>query len=148
MNSKPITSVAIKEVIWIQRLHQDVEEDVQKPTAIHINNQSAIWLIKNSQFHCRTKHIDFVYPFIREKYESGIILPTFVNRKEREADILTKALLSTKFEKLRKLWDIMTLPTFYFKNVQKVGVLKDCFITFCEYLHKVYLLVIEIAVVC
>lgn len=36
-----------------------------------MDNLSAIRLIKNPEFHKRSKHIDIRYHFVKEKYEAG-----------------------------------------------------------------------------
>lgn len=90
---------AAKEAIWLQELLQDIGEQIVKPTPIYIDNQSAIKLIHNPEHHSRTKHIDIKYHFVREKYEEGIIVPLFVDTNNQEADLLTKPLTSSKFNR-------------------------------------------------
>ncbi len=70
---------------------------------MHIDNQSAIKLIKNPVYHKRTKHIDVKYHFIREKYQDKTVNIEYVNSNEQLADIFTKALPRDKFEKFRTL---------------------------------------------
>lgn len=96
-------SQATKEVIWLQELLNDIGEKVNKPTILHIDNQSAIRLIRNPEYHNRTKHIDIRYHFVREKYEEGIITPTYISTTDQEADILTKALPKGNFERIHDL---------------------------------------------
>lgn len=59
---------AVKELIWLKRLRNALvgRDDVVE---LNIDNQSAIRLIKNPEFHKRTKHIDVCYHFIREKFK-------------------------------------------------------------------------------
>lgn len=68
-----------------------------------MDNQSAIRLIKNPEFHKRTKHIDVRYHFIREKYEENVFRLNYVSSDEQLADIFTKALPKSRFELLRQL---------------------------------------------
>lgn len=53
---------------------------------------SAIKLIKNPEFHQRSKHIDVRYHFIQDKYKENEFLLEHVISKEQQADLLTKAL--------------------------------------------------------
>ncbi|XP_046750287.1 secreted RxLR effector protein 161-like [Diprion similis] len=51
-------SLAGKEATWLRVLLRDIEYQCENPTVIHVDNQSAIRLAKNPEFHQRTKHID------------------------------------------------------------------------------------------
>jgi hypothetical protein len=66
-----------------------------------VDNQGAIRLIKNPEFHKRTKHIDVQYHYVRDRYEAGLIMPEYVSTKSQLADLFTKALLADQFKSLR-----------------------------------------------
>lgn len=74
-----------------------------------VDNKSSIDLAKNAVFHERSKHIHVRYHFIREYVERGDIILKYVNSYEQKADILTKALVTDKFEKMRDLLGIKNL---------------------------------------
>lgn len=93
-------SEATKDIIWIQRFLETLKIK-SSPALIWGDNQAAIKLVKNPEFHKRTKHIDVKYHFIREAYKKNIIEVQYIDTKEQEADILTKPLTRTKFEILR-----------------------------------------------
>lgn len=65
-----------------------------------MDNMSAITLSKNPVLHNCSKHIDMKFHHIRECADCGAVRLEFVSTKEQLADILTKALRSTKFLKL------------------------------------------------
>lgn len=67
-----------------------------------VDNTSAVKLIKNPEFHQRSKHIDVRYHFLRDLYNRGEIDITYVTSEEQLADICTKALPKPRFECLRK----------------------------------------------
>lgn len=67
-----------------------------------MDNQSAIRLIKNPEFHKRTKHIDVRYHYIREKFEEQLFQVEFVSTVDQSADIFTKALPKERFQFIRK----------------------------------------------
>ncbi|KAG5895509.1 hypothetical protein JTB14_009220 [Gonioctena quinquepunctata] len=94
---------ATKEAIRIRRLMNDIGESVSMATPLNIDNQSAIKLIHNPEFHKRTKHVDIQFHFVREKFQDGEIEPVYVSTKLQEADLLTKALPRTSFLNLRNL---------------------------------------------
>ncbi|KAG5866599.1 hypothetical protein JTB14_002329 [Gonioctena quinquepunctata] len=94
---------ATKEAIWIRRLMNDIGDSVSMATSPNIDNQSAIKLIHNPEFHNRTKHVDIQFHFVRDKFQEGEIGPVYVSTKLQEADPLTKALPRTSFPNLRNL---------------------------------------------
>ena len=68
------------------------------PVQLHGDNQSSIKLVKNPEFHARTKHIDVQYHYIREALEDGLITLVYIPTTEMLADCLTKPLTREKFE--------------------------------------------------
>ena len=83
---------ATKEATWLRLLLNDIGCQCTSPTIINIDNQSSIKLVKNPEFHKRTKHVDTRYHFIREKYQERAINVCYVPSELQLADILTKAL--------------------------------------------------------
>jgi hypothetical protein len=49
---------AAKEVLWLRSLIQQLFDEKLSPTTMFSDNQSAITLAKDHQYHVRTKHID------------------------------------------------------------------------------------------
>lgn len=94
-------SLASKEVVWARRLLSDLGFAQIKPTPLFSDNQSAIRLVQNPEFHKRTKHIDVVFHLIREIQARGEITLFYVPTRLQLADILTKALTPDVFRKLR-----------------------------------------------
>jgi hypothetical protein len=68
---------------------------------IYKNNQEIIILIKNSQFHARTKHIDIQTHFIKEKVIEESIDLLYVLIDQMIADDLIKSLIKNKFVQFR-----------------------------------------------
>ncbi|GFQ87008.1 retrovirus-related Pol polyprotein from transposon TNT 1-94 [Trichonephila clavata] len=65
-----------------------------------MDNQSAIRLVKNPEFHNRTKPIDIRYKFIRKQYENKQL--NVINCSSvQAADTLTKPLAKDRFLKLK-----------------------------------------------
>ncbi|KJZ70562.1 hypothetical protein HIM_10030 [Hirsutella minnesotensis 3608] len=97
---------ATKEAIWLRRLLTELqvaEEEGHAPAAtiIYGDNQGAIALARNPQFHARTKHIDVQHHFVREKQHSGEVDLQYVPTDQQVADGLTKALPKDRFEVFR-----------------------------------------------
>lgn len=79
------------------------------PVVLYIDNRSAIDLAKNPVFHGRSKHIDLRFHFIRECVEKGEVVIKHIGTEEQRADILTKALSTAKFERMRDLLGVKKL---------------------------------------
>jgi len=64
---------AAKEALWLRSLITQLFKLDLAPTVLFCDNQSAIELTKDHQYHARTKHIDIRYHFIRWIVEQGSI---------------------------------------------------------------------------
>lgn len=91
--------MATKEAVWLRRLLASIGFPQTSFTPLLGDNQSAIILVKNPEYHKRTKHIDIQYHFIREKFENGKINFSYISTDHQLADIMTKALPTDKFER-------------------------------------------------
>ena len=87
---------ASKEALWLRSLIQQLFDIKLSPTTLYSDNQSAIALTKDHQYHARTKHIDIRYHFIRWIVEQGSIRLIYCPTDDMVADSLTKALPSAK----------------------------------------------------
>lgn len=103
-------SEATKELIWLKRLFSEISDN--QNVVLFIDNQSAIKLIKNPEFHNRSKHIDVRYKFVREKYQLGELNVNYINSENQEADLFTKVLPKTRFETLRNIIGVTIKPVF------------------------------------
>jgi hypothetical protein len=64
---------------------------------IQADSQSAIKLLKNPVFSMRSKHIDVIYHFARERVTRKDITFRYISTDKMVADALTKPLASSKF---------------------------------------------------
>lgn len=94
---------AAQEAIWMRQLLSDIKSKPTGATLIFEDNQSAICMTKNPQFHGRAKHIDIKYHFVREQVTNGNIELKYCSTDDMIADILTKGLNYTQFSKLREM---------------------------------------------
>jgi hypothetical protein len=104
-------TLAVKEIIWLRNLMTQLTCDVEYSQAIMIyeNNQEIIVLIKNSQFHARTKHIDIQIHFIRKKVIEEFLDLFYVLIDQMIADDLIKSLIRNKFVQFRAALEIESL---------------------------------------
>jgi transposase InsO family protein len=94
-------SQAVQELTWLMLLISDLLETQGDTPIMYADNQSAIRLVKNPEFHKRTKHIDVRYHYIREKYADGKFILEYVKSKDQLADIMTKPIPREQFQYLR-----------------------------------------------
>ena len=66
-------------------------------TKLFVDNQSSIKLIKNPEFHKKTKHIDVRYHFVREAYNDKVFDLEYVPSGDQLADVFTKPLGAAVF---------------------------------------------------
>ena len=96
---------AIKEALWLRTLLSDLGQESETIT-IRADNQSAIKLLKNPVFSMRSKHIDVIYHFAREREIRKDIGFDYISTEKMVADMLTKPLPSAKFYFCRKAMGI------------------------------------------
>lgn len=95
-------SESCKEAIYLRNLYQEITGDVYC-IDIFNDNQSAHKLLHNPVFHNRTKHIDIKYHFCRECDNNNIVKVKYMSTINMVADLLTKALNSSKHHNFLKL---------------------------------------------
>jgi hypothetical protein len=100
---------AAKEAIWLRQLLSELGIDTSSPTVLHIDNQSAIAIAKNPEFHDCTKHIDVRYHFLRQVVEDGTVELCYTPTGDQVADALTKGLPPTSFNKFRDAMGVRCL---------------------------------------
>ena len=104
-----LASAAQEAVVWMRQLSKDMKTDVCEPTVIFEDNQSAICMAKNPQFHGRAKHIGIKYHFIREQVSNNTIKLRYCRTEDMIADIFTKGLSQEKFVKLRSMCGLRSI---------------------------------------
>ena len=91
-----------KEAVWLQQLVSEISNKKKEvPIPLFCDNQSAIRLVRNPEFHQRTKHIDVKYHFIRDQQEGGKIDLQYIPSDDQLADVFTKPLAAPRFKILR-----------------------------------------------
>ena len=93
---------ATKTAVWLSYLLQDFTGMEQRKVTMYCDNQGAVRLAYNAEFHQRTKHIPVRFHYIREQVTEGKIELQYVPSVEQLADIFTKALPGPKFAEMHK----------------------------------------------
>ncbi|GKB57848.1 hypothetical protein Tco_0914034 [Tanacetum coccineum] len=84
------------QVLWIQNQMLDYGFNFMQ-TKIHVDNESAICVVKNPVYHSKTKHIEIRHHFIRDSYEKRLIEMVKIHTDHNVADLLTKAFDVSRF---------------------------------------------------
>ena len=95
-------AAAAREALWIRQVLRELEVPQEEPTRILEDNQGCISSSKNPEVHSRSKHIDIKHHFLRERVETGEVRLEYCSSERMTADLMTKALTSERFRRLRK----------------------------------------------
>ena len=80
-----------KELIWMKNFLNDLGMKQEK-FLLHYNNQSVIHLAKNIAYHSRTKNIQRMYHWLREKVDEEEFTLVKIHTDDNGFDMLTKLL--------------------------------------------------------
>ena len=97
-----------KEGLWILDILDHLGFKLKKFLA-YCDNTATIVIAKNPQNHSSTKHVEIKALYCREIYEKGKLEIKYCKSKDMIADIFTKALPRSQFEKLRQLMGLHDL---------------------------------------
>ena len=81
-----------REALWLRKLLPELGVPISGPLKIFGDNEAALNLTRNQMTTPRSKHIDIVHHFARERVERGEIVFEYVESANNVADILTKPL--------------------------------------------------------
>ena len=76
---------------------------------IYEDNQSAISIAKNPQFHGGVKQINIKFHFVQDQVSNINIKLVYCQTDDMIADMLTKALRRVKFEKFREMAGVLPM---------------------------------------
>ena len=95
-------SDAAQEATWLRRLCNELGgQQQEQATLIYEDNQGCMAMAANPVGHRRMKHIDIRYHYLREVVQKGQVKLKYCPTAKMTADILTKALGGTLFERHR-----------------------------------------------
>ncbi|GJS61867.1 putative ribonuclease H-like domain-containing protein [Tanacetum coccineum] len=86
-----------RQVLWLQNQFLDYGYNFMQ-TRIHMDNKSAMCVVKNHVYHLKTKHIEIRHHFIRDSYEKKLIEMVKIHTDYNVADVLTKAFDVARFQ--------------------------------------------------
>ena len=90
------TMHVMKEALWLCLFIEEVLVPLDKPITLFSDNQSAIALTKDHQYHTHTKHINIHFHFIHWVVDDSKIHLVFCPTNDMITNTLTKVLPSPK----------------------------------------------------
>lgn len=81
---------AIAEVMWVQKLLDELQVGHPIMACLWCDNLGATYLSSNPVFHVRTKHIKIAYHFVREQVARKNLKIRFIHSADQIADGFTK----------------------------------------------------------
>jgi hypothetical protein len=82
---------AVKEYIWLHRLISKLFPSLLSTMTLYCDNQAALGLATDDNYHARIKHIDIRYHFICQVVTSGAIAITYCPTDDMTADMLIQS---------------------------------------------------------
>ncbi|GAQ85528.1 hypothetical protein KFL_002390190 [Klebsormidium nitens] len=98
---------ALKEALWFPKLGGDLELDLGT-VLIYCDNQGAIWLLKHPIASQRSKHIDVIHHFARERVARKEVAFAYCGTEDMKADIMTNA------QSASTVGEVATIPSGWF----------------------------------
>ncbi|XP_056165613.1 secreted RxLR effector protein 161-like [Syzygium oleosum] len=97
------------QAIWLRKILGELQFKQEDATTIYCDNSSAIKLSKDPVLHGMSKHIDVKYHFLRDLMKDKVIELVFCRSEDQLADLFTKPLKLSAYQKLRKLLGVCSL---------------------------------------
>lgn len=104
-----VLTEAAKDIVYLQRLLQELQICDTKPTYPLTDNQSNIKLVDNPIFHAQTKHIEIEYHLICQRSQNGDIIVDYISTSKQQADTLTKPLDASLYTHMREILGVKPL---------------------------------------
>jgi hypothetical protein len=101
---------ATAELMWIQSLIKELGVFLKSPPTLYCDNIGATYSTSNPIYHERAKHIEIDYHFVPHRVAQKLLIVKFFPSKDQLADVLTKPLVSTRFEFLRTNLNVCSHP--------------------------------------
>jgi hypothetical protein len=88
------------ELLWIQALLHELDIFLSSTPKLWCENIGATYMLVNLVFNARTKHVKIDFHFVRDRVANKSLEIFFIPRSDQLADVLTKPLVSTRFQRL------------------------------------------------
>jgi KUP system potassium uptake protein len=102
-------SEAIKEVLWVRQVLNEIGLSLNRPTTVYQDNRSTIAIALNPIQHQRVKHMDVRVHFLRDHLDKKDAELVWCPTDDMVADIFTKALPGPAHAKFTELLGLRSL---------------------------------------
>jgi histone deacetylase 1/2 len=92
---------ATAELIWIQKLLDELKIDHPPAARLWCDNIGARYLSANPVFHARTKHVEIDFHFVRERVAQKLLDIRYIHTRDQLADGFTKPLATSRMKEFR-----------------------------------------------
>jgi histone deacetylase 1/2 len=92
---------ATAEVMWIQKLLDELGIKHPRVARLWCDNIGATYLSANPVFHARTKHIEIDFHFVRERVAKKLLDIRSIHSADQLADGFTKPIVAARIDKFR-----------------------------------------------
>ncbi|OIT29617.1 retrovirus-related pol polyprotein from transposon tnt 1-94 [Nicotiana attenuata] len=102
---------AAQEAVWLKKFLEqllDIAKNTE-PLLVYYDSEAAISSTKDPKFHCKTKHIDTKYNYVRDMVRRKVGNVKYVSTKDMLADPLTKPLSRDAFVRHTRAQDLCRL---------------------------------------
>ena len=96
----------VQELYYIQQLINEMVVKEVTNFIVFCDNQSAIESTRNPTHHAQRKHIDIKLCYVREYVQKKLLQLEYINTLNQVADVFTKPLDTTKFNKFKHCLNI------------------------------------------
>jgi Reverse transcriptase (RNA-dependent DNA polymerase) len=94
-------SEAARELVWLKRLFESLVGQRELPPVIYCDNEAAVKVAQNPEYHKRMKHIAIKHFYIREQVIEGEMMVQRVSSNLNFADLFTKPMPKPRLIELR-----------------------------------------------
>jgi hypothetical protein len=104
-------SLCACQAAWMENLIDEIMGENHGAIEMNIDNMSAINLAKNPVSHGKSKHIEMRFHYLREQVNNGKLVLKHCRSEDQIADIMTKAVQTDVFKRLRNMIGLCPLAT-------------------------------------
>jgi len=98
------------ELLWVRALLLDLGIGLSSTPTLWCDNIGATYMSVNLVFHARTKHVEIDFHFVRDRVADKSLNIRFIPSSDQLADVLTKPLVSNRFQLLCSKLNVSSPP--------------------------------------
>ncbi|XP_039009023.1 uncharacterized mitochondrial protein AtMg00810-like [Hibiscus syriacus] len=108
------------EVLWVKAVLDDMNIELFQAPVIWCDNTSTVTMVANPVLHAKVKHVDLDVHFVREKVMNQQLIVNYVPTNCQITDVLTKPLVTTRFQELCQKLNVFSLQRLQLHKNQAV----------------------------